>query len=59
VEGVKTYGGLYDQVFAGVKARRGDQPTVYLATTSINGNLVPASDSRTVCWRWTRPRRAN
>jgi lysophospholipase L1-like esterase len=40
-EGVKTYGNLYDQVFAGVKALRGDKPTVYVVTTSINGNLAP------------------
>ena len=41
-EGVKTYGGLYDQVFAGVKALRGDKPTVFVATTTIDGNISPA-----------------
>jgi lysophospholipase L1-like esterase len=41
-QGVKTYGGLYDQVFAGVKALRGTKPTVYLATTTIDGNIAPA-----------------
>jgi len=41
-EGVTTYGDLYDQVFAGVKALRGDKPTVYVATTTVNGNIVPA-----------------
>ena len=41
-QGVETYGELYDQVFAGVKALRGDRPTVYVATTTINGNIVPA-----------------
>jgi len=40
-EGVKTYGDLYDQVFAGVKALRGDKPTVYIVTTTINGNIAP------------------
>lgn len=38
-EGVATYGDLYDQVFAGVKALRGDKPTVYALTTSWNGNI--------------------
>src|SRR5204863_9099550 len=41
-EGVATYGDLYDQVFAAVKALRGDRPTVYIATTTVNGNLAPA-----------------
>jgi lysophospholipase L1-like esterase len=40
-EGVKTYGALYDQLFAGVKRLRGDKPTVYVATTTINGNIAP------------------
>ena len=44
-EGVKTYGGLYDQVFAGVKALRGNEPTVYIATTTVNGNISPAEES--------------
>ena len=44
-EGVKTYGGLYDQVFAGVKALRGNEPTVYIATTSVNGNISPSEES--------------
>jgi lysophospholipase L1-like esterase len=43
-EGVATYGTLYDQVFAEVKALRGDKPTVYVAMGTVNGNLVPAED---------------
>ena len=43
-EGVATYGDLYDQIFAAVKALRGDRPTVYVAVNSVDGNLVPASD---------------
>jgi hypothetical protein len=43
-EGVATYGDLYDQVFAGVKALRGDEPTVYALTTSFNGNIESPDD---------------
>ncbi len=41
-EGVATYGDLYDEVFSGLKSLRGDRPTVYIATTTINGNITPA-----------------
>ena len=37
--GVATYGALYDQIFAGVKELRSDLPTVYIATTTIDGNI--------------------
>jgi lysophospholipase L1-like esterase len=37
--GVATYGALYDQIFAGVRELRGEQPTVYIATTTIDGNI--------------------
>jgi hypothetical protein len=43
-EGVATYGDLYDQVFAGVKALRGDKPTVYALTTSWNANIESPDD---------------
>ena len=43
-EGVATYGDLYDQVFDGVKALRGDEPTVYALTTSYNGNIESPDD---------------
>ncbi|MER7559548.1 SGNH/GDSL hydrolase family protein [Nocardioides sp. NPDC126508] len=43
-EGVKTYGDLYDQVYAAVKALRDDKPTVYVQTTSTNGNISPPSE---------------
>ena len=43
-EGVATYGDLYDQVFAGVKALRGDAPTVYALTTSFNANIESPED---------------
>lgn len=44
VEGVATYGDLYDQVFAGVKALRGDEPTVYALTTSYDANIESPDD---------------
>lgn len=40
-EGVKTYAGLYDQVFAGVKAARAGKPTVIVAMTTVDGNNDP------------------
>jgi hypothetical protein len=43
-EGVATYGDLYDQVYAGVKALRGDKPTVYAQTTSFNANIESPDD---------------
>lgn len=43
-EGVATYGDLYDQLFAGVKALRGDEPTVYALTTSYNANIESPDD---------------
>jgi hypothetical protein len=43
-EGVATYGDLYDQVYAGVKVLRGDEPTVYAQTTSFNGNIEAPDD---------------
>jgi hypothetical protein len=43
-EGVKTYGELYDQVYASIKALRGDKPTVYVQTTSTNGNISPPDE---------------
>lgn len=43
-EGVKTYGDLYDQLYAGIKALRGDKPTVYVQTTSYNGNIESPAD---------------
>jgi hypothetical protein len=43
-EGVATYGDLYDQVFAGVKALRGDEPTVYALTTSYDANIESPDD---------------
>lgn len=42
VEGVKTYGGLYDQVLAGVKALRAGRPTAYVVTTTVDANIAPA-----------------
>jgi hypothetical protein len=38
-QGVATYGQLYDQVFAGINELRAGQPTVMIATTTINGNI--------------------
>lgn len=43
-EGVATYGDLYDQVYAGVKALRGDKPTVYAQATSFDGNIESPDD---------------
>ena len=40
-EGVKTYGGLYDQVFAGAKEARAGKPTVFVAVTTVDGNNDP------------------
>jgi hypothetical protein len=44
-EGVATYGDLYDQVYAGVKALRGDKPTVYAQTTSLDANIESPDDA--------------
>lgn len=44
-EGVTTYGDLYDQVYARVKALRGKAPTVYAQTTSWNGNIESSADA--------------
>ena len=41
-QGVTTYGQLYDEIFASVKELRAGQPTVYIATNSINGNIDPS-----------------
>ena len=38
-QGVATYGELYDQVFAEINELRAGQPTVMIATTTINGNI--------------------
>jgi hypothetical protein len=38
-EGVATYGELYDQLFARIKELRAGQPTVFVAMTTINGNI--------------------
>jgi hypothetical protein len=43
-EGVATYGDLYDQLYAGVKALRGDKPTVYAQTTNLNANIESPDD---------------
>lgn len=43
-EGVKTYGKIYDELYAAIKALRGDEPTVYVQTTSTNGNISPPSE---------------
>jgi GDSL-like Lipase/Acylhydrolase family len=40
-EGIKTYAGLYDQIFAGVKAARAGKPTVFVAMTTVDGNNDP------------------
>lgn len=41
-EGIRTYAGLYDQIFAGVKAARAGKPTVFVAMTTVDGNNDPA-----------------
>src|SRR6266508_2256978 len=41
-EGVATYGQLYDEIFAGIKELRAGQPTVFVAMTTIHGNLAPS-----------------
>ena len=40
-EGIKTYAGLYDEIFAGVKAARVGKATVFVATTTVDGNNDP------------------
>lgn len=40
-EGIKTYAGLYDQIFAGVTAARAGKPTVFVAMTTVDGNNDP------------------
>ena len=44
-EGVATYGQLYDEIFAGIKDLRGDEPTIFITTNSLDGNIDP-SDSQ-------------
>lgn len=44
-EGVRTYGGLYEEVFQGAKKARRDEPTVFVAMTSVCGNLDTGADS--------------
>jgi hypothetical protein len=43
-EGVKTYGKIYDELYASIKALRGDEPTVYVQATSTNNNISPPTD---------------
>jgi hypothetical protein len=38
-QGVATYGQLYDQVFAAINELRAGQPSVLIATTTINGHI--------------------
>lgn len=40
-EGIKTYAGLYEQIFAGAKAARAGKPTVFVAMTTVDGNNDP------------------
>ncbi|PZS28607.1 MAG: hypothetical protein DLM58_16785 [Pseudonocardiales bacterium] len=40
-EGIKTYAGLYDQIFAGAKTARAGKPTVFVAMTTVDGNNDP------------------
>ena len=42
VQGVVTYGQLYDQIFAGIKELRAGQPTVLVVTNTIDGNIDPS-----------------
>jgi lysophospholipase L1-like esterase len=46
-EGVATYEALYAEIFATIKELRGDAPTVFIVTSTINGNIGdPAVDSQ-------------
>jgi lysophospholipase L1-like esterase len=38
-EGVATYGSLYGQIFTTIKELRADEPTVFVVTNTLNGNL--------------------
>jgi hypothetical protein len=40
-EGVATYGALYDDIFARLRELRVGQPTVFIATGTIDGNIDP------------------
>ena len=40
-EGVKTFAGLYDQIFSGAKASRAGKSTVFVAMTTVDGNNDP------------------
>lgn len=40
-EGVTTYAGLYDRIFAGAKDLRDGKPTVFVAMTTVDGNNDP------------------
>jgi lysophospholipase L1-like esterase len=41
-QGVATYGKLYDEVFASIKELRAGQPTAYIVTNSVDGNIDPS-----------------
>lgn len=41
---MKTYGKIYDELYAAIKALRGGRPTVYVQTTSTNSNISPPSE---------------
>ena len=43
-EGITTYGSLYDGIFAGIKDVRAGKPTVFIATSTIDGNIDPETD---------------
>jgi lysophospholipase L1-like esterase len=43
-EGVATYGALYDAIFAGVEELRAGQPSVFIATGTIDGNIDVNTD---------------
>lgn len=42
-QGVATYATLYDQILTRVKEVRAGQPTLYILTNSINGNIDPST----------------
>ncbi len=44
-EGVRTYGVLYSKVFEGARKARQAEPTVFVAMTSVCGNLDTGADS--------------
>jgi lysophospholipase L1-like esterase len=43
-EGVATYGGLYDEIFAQLTELRAGKPTVFIASGTIDGNIDPTTD---------------